>query len=212
MKFDEGWVKFFADELAKSYFRELAETVQKNRDDGRKVYPLQGHIFEAFARSPFSDLKVVIVGGDPYPQEGFATGLAYSLPNEAPPTKELKNIHTEMSNTFKGKVPFEVNLSKWAEGGILLLNNVLTVEAEKPKSHRGLGWEQFTQNCLKYTSDNKDERIVFCLWGQSAHRHAPFIDRKKHLVLKASDPSTGANGFFGCGHFIHINQATRLWE
>ena len=212
MKFDEGWVNFFSQELPKGYFKSVAETVQNQRTEGRKVYPTPGHIFEAFVQSPFADLKAVIVGGDPYSAEGHATGLAYSQPAGVPPSTEIRNIYKELNNSISTNVPVNPDLTSWSKSGILLLNNVLTVETGKPKSHRDLGWEQFTQNCLKFISDNKQDRVIFALWGTGAHKHAPFIDRKKHTVLKASDPAAGANGFYGCGHFIHINQVTRLWE
>jgi uracil-DNA glycosylase len=212
MKFDEGWVTFFSQELPKDYFKELAEAVQRRRNDGKKVYPLPGTIFQPMASTPFSDLKAVIVGEHPYSKEGYATGLAFSLPSEVSATQELKNIHTELNSSISKDVPLNTDLTSWAKGGILLLNNVLTTDVGDGNAHVNIGWEQFTQNCVNFISSNKEDRVVFALWGADTHKLAPYIDRKRHTVLKSASPEDGANGFFGCGHFIHLNQVTRLWE
>ena len=111
-------------------------------------------------------------------------------------------------------IPKDGDLTKWAKSGILLLNYVTTAEEGRKRAHKGLGWEQFTANCIKYISSHKGGRVVFCLWGKETQSAAVFVDKKKHLVLKTSSPSnlTVNQGFSGCGHFIHINQATRIWE
>lgn len=212
MKFDEGWVNFFSQELPKNYFKTMAETIQNHRTEGRKINPGPGHVFEAFAKTPFADLKAVIVGHNPYQKDGLATGLAYSAPTRVPPTNEITNIHKELKSTFHKPIKVSNDLTPWAEGGILLLCSTLTVDSDKPASHRDIGWQEFVQNCVQYISNTKDERIVFALWGNPAHKMAPFISRKKHTVVKAADPASGKNGFIGCGHFIHLNQATRIWE
>jgi uracil-DNA glycosylase len=213
MKFDEGWIKFLSQEIPKPYFSTLAGTVQNQRNEGKKICPAEGRVFEAFKLTPFTSLKAVIVGYEPYSSEGLSHGLAYSVPDGVPITPVLKNIYKELSTSLKVPEPTTGNLDSWAKGGILLLNSVLTVEVDKPKSHRGLGWEEFTSNCLKYISDNKEERVTFCLWGREAQTKSPYINRKKHLVLKTSspDPLTANQGFTGSGHFVNLNQVTRIW-
>jgi len=213
MKFDEGWVKFFAQEIGKDYFSKTAGSIQVLRNEGTSIYPPEGMIFEAFKLTPFESVKVVIVGLDPYSEEGQADGLAFSVPTKVPIPPPLQNIYKELSNTFGIPVPKDGNLSGWASSGILLLNSVLTVEKGRPKAHKGRGWEELTDNCIKYISDNKD-RVIFCLWGAEAQSKAILIDKKKHMILKTSHPGPLSvnQGFAGCGHFVHINEATKLWE
>jgi len=213
MKFDEGWVKFLAEELSKQYFSNLAAAVQVQRDEGKIVYPPEGKVFEAFKLTPFADLKVVIVGSEPYSKQGLANGLAFSVSTGANLPSPIKNIYRELHTTLKVPVSKDGDLSYWAKSGILLLNSVLTVEKDKPKSHVNVGWERFTNNCVKYISANSENKVVFCLWGEEAQKKAVFIDREKHLVLKTSHPdhTTVNQGFSGCGHFVHINQATEIW-
>jgi len=210
MSFDEGWLKFFSEELTQEYFQILGGTVQIARNEGKKINPPDGMIFESFKLTPFSDLKVVIVGDEPYSQEGQDHGLAFSVPVGVPLTDELSNIYEELNRSLRAPKPIIGDLSKMASSGVLLLNNTLTVEVGAPGSHKNLGWNRFTANCLKYISDSKDERVVFCLWGREAQKHAPSIDKKKHLVLKSKGPSD--RSFIGCNHFVHINQATGIWS
>jgi len=209
---DKHWVEMFSKELGKEYFHILAGTVQLERQKGSIVLPPEGDAFRCFKLTPFDDLKVVIIADEARCEEGQSDGLAFSVPNGVPIPEDLQNIFNELHSSLGVDKPKSGDLSSWASSGILLLNETLTVERGLSGSHAALGWKKFTDNCIKYISDNK-ERVVFCFWCTS-HSKAALVDRNKHLVLKGSNPAskTANAGFSGSGHFIYINEATKLWE
>lgn len=171
------------------------------------VYPPQELIFNAFEHCHFEDVKVVILGQDPYHGEGQAHGLAFSVPDGIKKPPSLQNIYKELYSTIDRTIPESGNLERWAAQGVLLLNTTLTVEAGKAGSHRGLGWEQFTDAVIQAISDKK-EHVVFMLWGNDAKQKGKNIDTAKHLILTAPHPSplSAHTGFFGCKHFSRANE------
>lgn len=213
LNLDAGWVNFFSEEVKKEYFPKLGANVQIIRNRNIPVLPPGGKVLEAFKKTPFSNLKAVIVGQDPYHVPGMADGLAFSVPEDMPIPPSLKNIFKELNRSLGVDIPSHGNLSSWAEGGILLLNSVLTVEAGTANSHKDLGWKIFTDNCIKYINDNKTG-IIFCLWGKQAQEKAKYIDYTKHAILCTSHPSplSVKQGFDGCDHFKHLNKVTGLWN
>ncbi len=170
------------------------------------IFPPASKIFAAFDLCPFSKVKVVIIGQDPYHGDGQANGLAFSVAPgiEIPPS--LVNIFQEIHDDLGSPVPADGDLTRWAKQGVLLLNNSLTVRAHTPASHSSIGWDRVTDAAIKALSD-KREHIVFLLWGSHAQRKLPLIDRNKHLVLTAPHPSplSAYRGFFGCKHFSKTN-------
>lgn len=172
-----------------------------------KVFPPAKLIFNAFNLTPFSHVKVVIIGQDPYHGEGQAHGLCFSVPDGIKPPPSLVNIFKEISRDLGYAVPKSGNLEQWAKQGVLLLNATLTVRANQAGSHQGKGWEEFTDAVIKSISDHLDG-VVFLLWGNYAQAKASIIDTQKHLILKAVHPSplSAHRGFIGCGHFSKTNE------
>jgi uracil-DNA glycosylase len=163
---------------------------------------------------PIDDLKVVILGQDPYPTKGHAHGLCFSVePDVKPFPKSLLNIFKEIQLDLGISMPENGNLTRWAEQGVLLLNSVLTVEEGKPDSHKGFGWEKFTDSVIQTINEQKSG-VVFMLWGSKAISKEVFIDSSKHLILKAVHPSplSAYRGFFGCKHFSKTNEFLRMME
>ncbi|MBE7089532.1 MAG: uracil-DNA glycosylase [Clostridiales bacterium] len=202
-----GWDNLLADEFAKESYQTLRKFLKTEYSE-RTIYPSMYNIFNALKLTPFEDVKVVILGQDPYHNEGQAMGLSFSVPQgiELPPS--LKNIFKEITAETGDKMPLDFgDLTSWAKQGVLLLNAVLTVRAHNANSHKGKGWEQVTDGIIKKISDNK-EGVVFLLWGGNARSKASLIDKKKHLVLECAHPSplSAYNGFFGCGHFVKTNE------
>lgn len=182
---------------------EFTRTEYKNN----KVYPNPKDIFKAFELTPFSNVKVVILGQDPYHGAGQAHGLCFSVPNGVPLPPSLQNIYKEIESDLKIKKDFKNgNLEDWARQGVFLLNAILTVVASNPASHQGCGWEEFTDNVIKTISDKKDH-VVFILWGNYARSKKQLIDTSKHLVLESTHPSpfSAYNGFFGSKPFSKCN-------
>ena len=212
MTFDYGWTEFFKQEITKPYFKELGASVYIGREEDRQIYPEEGKTFNAFKLTQHSDLKVVILGQDPYYQAGMEQGLAYSVPAGVPIPSVLGNIFKEIERDLGVVPPKSGDLTGWAEKGVFLLNCVLTVEKNKPGSHRSWGWEQFTDNAIKYLSDTR-RGLIFALWGDEAQRKSLFINPDKHTILKTSHPSPGTfeQGFYGCGHFSQINKECKIW-
>jgi uracil-DNA glycosylase len=174
----------------------------------KEVFPAKGDIFKVFELTPFSKVRVVILGQDPYHDKGQACGLSFSVPDGVRIPPSLKNIYKEIQDdTGSTKDMTNGNLIPWAEQGVLLLNTILTVVAHTPASHKGKGWEEFTDTVLQTISDSH-EHVVFILWGNYAERKSGLIDRKKHCVLTASHPSplSSYRGFFGCKHFSLCNR------
>lgn len=202
---EEGWKKILLDEFQSPWFSELKEFLVEETSS-RKIYPPGNLIFNAFKHTPFDNVKVVILGQDPYHGAGQAHGLCFSVPPgiKAPPS--LANIFKELQSDLTFPVPTHGNLENWADQGVLLLNATLTVRAGEAGSHQKRGWEKFTDAVIEKISQQKDS-VVFLLWGRFAQAKEILIDGDKHLVLKAAHPSpfSAYNGFFGCRHFSKAN-------
>ena len=200
------WLTPLSPEFRKPYYRELYTRVM-NEYRTTQVFPKPEDLFRAFELTPFSEVKVVILGQDPYHGDGQAHGLCFSVQKgvEIPPS--LKNIYKELQDELGLKIPDNGFLEHWASQGVLLLNTVLTVRAHQAFSHRGIGWESFTDAAIR-ALDTADRPIVFMLWGKPAGEKAAMLHNPKHLVLKAPHPSplSASRGFFGCGHFARCNE------
>jgi uracil-DNA glycosylase len=207
-----SWGDLLKDERSKPYFRELLAFVEQRRASGAVVYPKNSEVFNALTLTPFSSVKVVILGQDPYHGAGQAHGLSFSVRPSVPPPPSLINIFTELSrdlglwNDQPQHRPLHGCLGGWASQGVLLLNSVLTVEEGKPGSHAGRGWELFTDTIIQHLNERR-AALVFLLWGAYAQKKGAFIDRTRHLVLQAPHPSplSAYRGFIGCGHFSQAN-------
>lgn len=200
------WLEAVGDEFKKPYYKNLYEFV-KNEYSTNVVYPPSEDIFNAMHFTPLKDVKVLILGQDPYHEPGQAHGLSFSvLPGKADTPPSLVNIYKELNDDLGCYIPNNGYLKKWADQGVLLLNTVLTVRAHAANSHQGKGWEQFTDSIIKAVN-SQDRPIVYMLWGRPAQMKAPMLDNPKHLVLKAPHPSplSAYRGFFGCKHFSQCN-------
>ena len=202
VKIEESWKNALAEEFDSIYFERLASFVRSAYTKGT-VYPPAKHIFEAFNRTPFDKVKVVILGQDPYHEPNQAHGLCFSVQDGVRLPPSLVNIYKELEAEYA--TPFlnrSGDLSHWAEQGVLLLNATLTVAAGDAGSHQGKGWEMFTDAAIAKLSERR-ENLVFMLWGGYARRKGAVIDRRRHLVLECAHPSPLSvyRGFFGCGHF-----------
>ncbi len=201
------WQIVLAEFFESQDFEELANFV-KSEYATKKVYPAPANIFRAFDLTPFSKVKVVILGQDPYHGPNQAHGLSFSVPQGVPLPPSLQNIYKEIRTSLGIQKDFtNGNLENWAKQGVLLLNAILTVVANKPTSHQNKGWEKFSDYVIKIISEKK-ENVVFMLWGKFARSKKILIDTQKHLVLEAAHPSpfSAHNGFFGCNHFGLCNQ------
>ncbi len=202
-----NWQNIIKTEQQKDYYKLLQKQLDKRYKD-TIVFPPKEKIFNAFDLTPFENLKVVILGQDPYHGFGQAQGLAFSTPTNIKNPPSMRNILKEINNEFSTISKCENgDLTPWAKQGVLLINAILTVEESKPKSHHKIGWEIFTDNIIKYISQNC-ENIVFLLWGAPAIKKQKIIDEKKHHILTAVHPSplSAYRGFFGCNHFIKTNK------
>ena len=200
------WEDIIDLEKQKDYYKKLKEEIDK-RYQTTTVFPEKQNIFKAFSLTKLDNLKVVILGQDPYHGFGQAQGLAFSTPANIKNPPSMQNILKEIqSDLGKKSICEDGDLTPWAKQGVLLLNTILTVEEAKPKSHHNLGWEVFTDNIIKYISDNCEDTI-FILWGSPAISKTKLIDRKKHHILTAPHPSplSSYRGFFGCKHFSQTN-------
>lgn len=200
----ESWQKFLDEEFEKPYFKELADFL-KSEYETKTIFPPKPYVFSAF-KTDFNNIKVVILGQDPYHTPGAAHGLAFSVPDSAPIPPSLINIYKEIDNDLGSHANKTGCLKNWQDQGVLLLNNVLTVEAHKAGSHRGKGWEEFTEATIKYLNENRDH-LVFILWGRDARSKKNLINEKKHLILESPHPSplSAHAGFFGNHHFSRAN-------
>ncbi|WP_196139990.1 uracil-DNA glycosylase [Aliikangiella sp. G2MR2-5] len=203
-----SWTDILAPEKTQDYFKQTLQYVAHRRAEGITVYPPQEDVFNAFKFTPFDQVKVVILGQDPYHGPDQAHGLCFSVKHgiKAPPS--LVNMYKELSTDIEDfQMPEHGYLQKWAEQGVLLLNTVLTVEQGQAHSHKHLGWERFTDQVIQGISDNL-QGVVFLLWGSHAHKKGARIDTQKHFVLKAPHPSplSAHRGFFGCKHFSKANE------
>ncbi len=207
VKIEQSWKEALAGEFAKPYFESLVHFLREEKAAGKKIFPPGSQIFRAFDLTPVKDVKVVILGQDPYHGFGQAHGLSFSVPHGVPAPPSLKNIFKEIESDLGVRMSGCPNLEKWASQGVLLLNAVLTVRSGEAASHSKIGWEQFTDAVIKYISDNC-EGVVFMLWGNFARTKSVLIDRSRHHVLEAAHPSPLARGaFFGCRHFSKANTA-----
>ena len=199
------WLLPLSGEFKKPYYASLYKTV-KNAYETSTVYPAPEDIFNAFHYTPLSEVKVVILGQDPYHEPGQAHGLCFSVKPEVPIPPSLGNIYQELHDDLGCYIPNNGYLTKWARQGVLLLNTVLTVRAHAANSHRGIGWEEFTDAAIRILND-VDRPVVFLLWGTPAQRKAAMLNNPRHLVLKAPHPSplSAYRGFFGCRHFSQTN-------
>ncbi|MHB8913518.1 MAG: uracil-DNA glycosylase [Minisyncoccota bacterium] len=207
VKIEPSWGEKLHGEFEKEYFKELTEFVKKEYKDGA-VYPAPRYIFRAFDLCPFEDVKVVILGQDPYHGERQANGLAFAVDDREAIPPSLQNIFKEIeSDLGQPLVHRSGDLSRWASQGVLLLNATLTVRAHAAGSHQQKGWEQFTDAVIRALGDERAD-LVFMLWGNYAKAKGAHIDRTKHLVLEAPHPSplSAYNGFFGCKHFSKANE------
>ena len=200
------WDLALKDEFEKDYFLKIMEFVD-GEYSSKTVYPPYGEIFNAFKMTPLDNVKVVILGQDPYHEKGQAHGLAFSTPEGRPIPRSLKNIFKEINNEYGYPIPESGCLEKWAKQGVFLLNTVLTVEEGNANSHSKCGWQTFTDNVIRLL--NKQENpIVFMLWGKQAEKKRELITNPEHLVLITSHPSpfSARRGFFGCNHFKNANE------
>lgn len=203
----QTWQEAIGAEKAQPYFRQILAHVRAERESGQTVYPPAADVFNAFKYTEFADVKVVILGQDPYHNEGQAHGLAFSVREGVAVPPSLVNIYKELADDIAGfSVPPHGCLTRWAEQGVLLLNTVLTVRAHRAHSHADLGWETFTNRVVAQINAGR-ENVVFMLWGSHAQKKGAMIDRGRHLVLSAPHPSplSAYRGFFGCRHFSRAN-------
>lgn len=201
-----SWLAQLSNEFNKPYMQQLKQFLTEQKAQRKIIYPKGKLIFNALNSTPFEQVKVVILGQDPYHGAGQAHGLCFSVPENIPPPPSLLNIYREINNDLNIH-NHSGNLSNWAKQGVLLLNSVLTVEHGKAASHQGQGWEQFTDSIIQTINDQL-ENIVFMLWGAYAQRKGELLNPNKHLILKAPHPSplSAHRGFFGCRHFSSCNQ------
>lgn len=206
VKIHESWKEALSDEFDQAYFLALTSFVRKEYQE-TTVYPPSKDIFRAFDLCPFNEVKVVVLGQDPYHGLGQANGLCFSVHNGVRIPPSLQNIYKELSNDLNIPIPQSGELERWAEQGVLLLNATLTVRARQAGSHQHKGWEEFTDAAVRALSE-KREGLVFMLWGNYAKQKGTVIDRTKHFVLEAAHPSpfSAHNGFFGCKHFSKANE------
>lgn len=205
VKIAPSWSDRLKDEFKKDYFLQLTEFV-RSEYQSHVIYPPGKEIFRAFDSCSFDDVKVVIIGQDPYHGEGQANGLCFSVHDGVKFPPSLINIFKEIQSDLGKPFPKSGDLVRWSQQGVLLLNATLTVRASTPGSHQNKGWETFTDAVIKRVSDEK-EHVVFLLWGAYAQKKGEVIDRSKHLVLMSAHPSpfSADRGFFGCKHFSKAN-------
>jgi uracil-DNA glycosylase len=213
---EKNWLDVIGAEFDQCYMADLKELLQREEDNGRTIYPKREEIFSALNLTTFKEIKVVIIGQDPYHGDGQAHGLCFSVPKGIEIPRSLSNIYKEIDDEYRRiKMPRHGDLTKWAEQGVLLLNATLTVQKARAGSHQGKGWEDFTDAIIRAVN-KKPEPVVFLLWGRRAQKKRELIDRQRHLVLEASHPSPLSVGrclrdgeihrFLGCGHFKEANK------
>lgn len=201
-----NWNELIMKESQKAYYMELLAFLNREYEL-HTVYPPKKEIYNAFTLTPFEEVKVVILGQDPYHEKGQAMGLSFSVPDEVPIPRSLQNIYKEIKAEYGYDIPKTGNLTGWAKQGVLLLNSVLTVREGEAASHQKKGWETFTDEILK-AIDQKDSPVVYMLWGNFARSKKFLIKGENHLILEAAHPSplSASRGFFGCNHFKLCNK------
>ncbi|XP_041365793.1 uracil-DNA glycosylase-like isoform X2 [Gigantopelta aegis] len=207
---EDGWNDVLLSEMKEDYFGELEKKLTKEYKT-KEIFPPWDLLFSAFNLTPFNNVKVVILGQDPYHDDGQAMGLSFSVPDGIAVPPSLKNMYKELTTDIPGfKTPDHGNLTKWTQQGVLLLNATLTVEAHSPNSHRAYGWQKFTDRVLKIISDESSTRIVFILWGLFAHKKEKLLDASRHTIIKTAHPSPlSFNKFSGCKCFSKANKALK---
>ncbi|MDD9899400.1 MAG: uracil-DNA glycosylase [Alphaproteobacteria bacterium] len=206
IKMDPSWLEAIGGEFDQPYMKTLRQFLAAEKDAGQVIYPPGSQIFNAMNTTKFDDVRVVILGQDPYHGPGQAHGLCFSVQDGVPPPPSLVNIYKEIASELGTPVPQSGDLTHWAEQGVLLLNATLTVRRAQAGSHQNKGWETFTDAVIRAVND-KHDNVVFMLWGSYAQKKGAIVDRKRHLVLTAPHPSplSAHRGFFGCGHFTKAN-------
>lgn len=203
---EQSWKEALKGEFEKDYFKSLVDYLHSEKAGGKVIFPPGKMIFKAFELTPLKDVKVVILGQDPYHGYGQAEGLSFSVPENVPAPPSLRNIFKEIHDDLGVEMSGNPHLEKWARQGVLLLNAILTVRSGEPASHSNIGWTEFTDAVIRYISDNCSG-VVFLLWGNFAKSKKSLIDTSRHYVLEAAHPSPLARGaFFGCRHFSKTNQ------
>ena len=199
------WLEPLAPEFKKPYYAKLYKTIREEYST-RQIFPPADEIFTAFEMTPLSDVKVVIIGQDPYHGDGQAHGLCFSVKPDVETPPSLVNMYKELNSDLGCYIPNNGYLTKWAEQGVLMLNTVLTVRAHQANSHRGIGWEEFTDAAIRILNE-QDRPIVYLLWGKPAQMKKNMLNNPKHLILEAPHPSplSAYRGFFGCQHFSKTN-------
>ena len=207
------WKTVLGEEKQAPYFQDIMATVESERKAGKVIYPKNSEIFNALTLTPFEEVKVVILGQDPYHGPNQAHGLCFSVKQGVQPPPSLINVYQELNDDLGIPIPNHGFLEKWAKQGVLLLNTSLTVEASKPQSHAGIGWHRFTDRIIRELSE-KREGIIFLLWGSHAQKKAELVDSSKHHILTAPHPSplSAHRGFFGCKHFSKTNEILRSYK
>lgn len=208
VKIDESWKKVLADEFVKPYFKQIKQAILKDKKAGQIIYPPGSMIFNAFDSTPFDQVKVVIIGQDPYHGPGQAHGLCFSVQDGIPKPPSLENIFKELKADINREIPDTGNLQHWADQGVFLLNAALTVRKHQANAHKSIGWHTFTDAVIKKLSDER-EGLVFLLWGGFAKKKASLINELKHHVLTSGHPSplSANKGYwFGNKHFSKTNE------
>jgi uracil-DNA glycosylase len=205
VKIEPSWKEVLANEFEAPYFQALAQFLRTEKKNGKTIYPPGSLIFNAFEQTPFEEVKVVILGQDPYHNPGEAMGLCFSVPKGVRVPPSLKNIYRELHSDLNLSIPDHGDLTPWARQGVFLLNAMLTVERNKAGSHQKIGWQNFTDAVIRRLSE-KREGLVFLLWGRFARSKNDLIDGNRHLILEAAHPSPLArDAFQGCRHFSRAN-------
>ena len=205
VKIEESWKAVLKEEFDQAYFQSLATFLKKEKEAGKIIFPPGSLIFNAFNTTPFEDVKVVILGQDPYHNPYEAMGLSFSVPKGVRTPPSLRNIYKELNSDLGIPIPNHGDLTSWARQGVFLLNAMLTVEKNKAGSHKKIGWQDFTDAVIRNLSTHR-ENLVFMLWGGFAKKKNVLIDSSKHLVLEAAHPSPLAGGaYFGSKHFSKAN-------
>jgi uracil-DNA glycosylase len=206
VQIEAGWKHALAAEFQQPYFAAIKSFLLAEKEAGKTIYPPGPLIFNAFNKTPFDALKVVVLGQDPYHNPGEAMGLSFSVPKGVKTPPSLLNIYKEIQRSLGIPPPPHGDLTPWTEQGVLMLNAMLTVEARKPASHQKIGWQTFTDAVIRCVSQQK-EAVVFLLWGNFARSKKALIDESRHFILESAHPSPLAgNAFQGCGHFVRTNE------
>ena len=207
VKLPQDWLTVVGEEFNQPYMVKLKSFLQQEKESGRVIYPKGTEIFNALNTTPFKNIRVVVIGQDPYHGPNQAHGLAFSVRKNVPIPPSLKNIYKEIEQEFGIKMPNHGDLTNWAQQGVLLINATLTVRQATAGSHQNKGWEEFTDTVIREINDRLTH-VVFMLWGSYAKKKGAFINHEKHFTLTTTHPSplSAHRGFLGCGHFLKANE------